>query len=433
MNQEYHLYLGQSERAGFTLPASWTVLYCPEPENGASPATIAEMALDALRHSEGISSFEEVVASGKRVAILVDDSTRPTPVEEVLGVVLSELMKLGISRADTTIVVALGTHEPLSESGLRARLGDEVPSRYEVVQHDARQSDCVPVEVPGREKTVRINRTVAAADIRIGISSVLPHPMAGFGGGPKLIMPALADFDSIVEHHMTLTIDPRSVYGRIEGNPFHHDCMVVAKAAGLDFSINCVYDLQGRIACIVGGTLEQAFRKAVEVSVERMGLEFHERVDVTIASTYPHTHGLQVFKGLSGPGAITKDSGAILLTAPLVTPFPEEFLQVLQFIKTKSGDSPVDYAKAIMSTGQLFAPGKSAEFNMAMYDLLNRAPIRTILVSPLVSRETAIAIGLEYAASLEEGLDMLEKAYPRATVAVFPSGGLVLPRMMKGH
>ncbi len=431
MKREYYLCLGRSERLPFTLPASWTTLYCPEPEETPTGGVVRDMARKAIRHPAGVSSFAKAIGAAKHIAVIVDDGTRPTPVAEVLDVVLDELAKLGIPRTGITIVVALGTHVPLSPDGLRARLGADVASKYEVVQHDARNSHCVPVAVPGRDWTVGINRTVAEADARISISSVQPHPMAGFGGGPKLIMPGVADFGSIVKHHMTLTIDPRSVYGEIGGNLFHRDCMMVAKAVGLDFTINCLYDMQGQVAGIVAGTLEESFSRAVQASMERFALEFEEKVDVTITSTYPHTHGLQFSKGLSGPGVITKDTGAILLVAPLVTPCPDEFLEVLESIRMKSGGDALAYAKAIMATGRLFAEGKSAEFNMATYAVLNRAPIRTIVVSPLISNEMAARMGFEHAASLDEGLRMLESAYPRATVSVFPAGGLVLPCVKK--
>lgn len=432
MKQEHHLYLGKKERKTFTLPASWTVLHCPEPETNISPpVAVADMALDALRHPVGISSFEQAVTKGGKIAVIVDDGTRPTPVAEILGVVLHELAELGISRKDITVVVALGTHARLSEGALRARLGPGVSAQYEVVQHDARLADFVPITVPGRYKPIGINRKVVEADARIGIGSILPHPMAGFGGGPKLIMPAVADFDSIVEHHMTLTLDPQSVYGETADNPFHRDCMAVARAVGLDFSMNCVYDLQGQIAGIVGGSLEDAFGEAVRFSFEKMGVKFSEKVHVTITSTYPHTHGLQMFKGLNGADAITRSGGAILMVAPLVTPLPGEFLGILESITAASGGKPLSYARVKMSSGHLFAPEKSAEFNMAMYDLLKRPPIRTILVSPLISEDTAAALGLEHAPSIAEGLRALERAYPDATVAIFPSGGLVIPRKKK--
>lgn len=413
----------------FTLPESWTTLYYPRPGRKSAPIDISERARNALLQPQGTVSFRDAVAKAKRVAIIVDDGTRPTPVPEILGVVLEELQKRGIAKGEITIVVALGTHEPLSEDALRSRLGDLVTSEYEVIQHDARNGHTVAVGLPDGKGTVTINRTVVEADVRIGIGSVQPHPMAGFGGGPKLIMPGVAAFDSIVEHHMSLTVNPRSAYGKIEGNPFHRQCMTVARAVGLEFSMICVYDLHGHVADVLAGTLEQVFAKAVEATSARMGLEFEEKVDVTITSTYPHRHGLQFAKGLSGAGAITKETGAILMVAPLVTPCPDEFFEVLRSIKTQSEGKSLSYARGIMSTGRLFAPDKSAEFNMAMYSLLNRFPVRTIVVSPLITREAAAAMGLEHASSLEEGLSRLEKAYPVANVAVFPSGGFVLPRM----
>jgi len=45
----------------------------------------------------------------------------------------------------------------------------------------------------------------------------------------------------------------------------------------------------------------------------------------------------------------------------------------------------------------------------------------------MISREDASTMGMEYASSLKQGLRVLEKAYPEATVAIFPSGGLVVP------
>ena len=39
----------------------------------------------------------------------------------------------------------------------------------------------------------------------------------------------------------------------------------------------------------------------------------------------------------------------------------------------------------------------------------------------------AETMGLEYSTSIEEGLSLLEKSYPDARIAIFPSGGLIVP------
>ena len=80
-----------------------------------------------------------------------------------------------------------------------------------------------------------------------------------------------------------------------------------------------------------------------------------------------------------------------------------------------------------MSKGMPFLPEKPLEFNMAMSALILRPQIRTILVSPTISRDEAHTMGLEYATSVEEGLSQLERVYPKARVAIFPSGGLIIP------
>jgi len=427
MERDYYMYLGQGEKRYFSLPALWVPLHFVEDEEGAPAASIEQMTLEALTQPKGTHPLQDLLSGVKSVAVIVDDGTRPTPVAAILAVLLARLEGSGFSRENICIVVALGTHEAMKRDALEARLGSEVLSYYKVIQHNARQSDLVPIIVPGDEKVVKINPEVAQADLRVGISSILPHPMAGYGGGPKIVMPGVSDFEYIRDHHVKYLIDPRSVAGATKGNPFHEGCMRAARAIGLDFSINCVYNQQGQIIRIIGGSLEMAFGEAVKVCFERLGHRFEEKVDVTITSTYPHTHGHQIFKGLSAPDLVTKDTGAILIVAPVVAPISAEFLNSFHEVERKSHNNSAAYVRDTLSKGMAFLPDKPIDFNMAMSTVFLRPHIRTILVSPTIPRDEARTMGLEYASSIEEGLRLLEKAYPEATVAIFPSGGLIVP------
>jgi len=315
----------------------------------------------------------------------------------------------------------------MKREALEARMGKGVASSYKIVQHNAWQTDLVPIKIPGDGRMVKINPDVNLADLKVGISSILPHPMAGYGGGPKIAMPGVSDFEYIRDHHMKHVIHPRSRAGVTEGNPFHEGCMRAARAIGLDFSINCVYDQKGQVVHIIGGSLEMAFEKAVEVCFDKLGHRFEEKVDVTITSTFPHTHGHQFFKGLSAPDIVTKNTGAILLVAPLVSPIPAEFLNSFSVVKEKSHNRSAAYVKETLSKGMAFLPDKSIDYNMAMSTVFLRPEIRTILVSSAISRDEARTMGLEYASSVEEGLRLLQNAYPDARVAIFPSGGLIVP------
>src|SRR4030043_975091 len=427
MGQNHYLYLGQGKKQYFSLPEKWIPLHFVESEEETSIPSIQQMTLEALTKPTGTHPFQDLASRAHRIAIIVDDLTRPTPTAEILEILLSRLADNGFSRENITLVVALGTHEAMKREALEARVGKGVASSYKIVQHNAWQSDLVPIKIPGDERMVKINPDVALADLKVGISSILPHPMAGYGGGPKIVMPGVSDLEYIRDHHMKHLIHPQSVAGVTKGNPFHESCMRAARAIGLDFSINCVYDQKGQVVAIIGGSLEMAFAEAVRVCLEKLGHKFQEKVDVTITSTYPHTHGHQFFKGLSAPDVITKNTGAILLVAPVVAPIPADFLNSFRVIEEKSHNNSAAYIKESLSKGEAFLPDKSIDFNMAMSTVFLRPKIRAILVSPHISRKEAETMGLDHSSSIAEGIELLGKLYPNARVAIFPSGGLIVP------
>lgn len=427
MSMKYYLHLGPDSRHYFELPSRWVAAHFGESEEGQKVPSVKRMTLEALLAPTDSPPLGDIAAKAKRIAIVVDDLTRPTPVGEILDVLLPRLIECGASPESITIVVACGTHVPMEKAILEARVGGRVMATHRVVQHNAWQGDLVPVEIPGERRVVKVNPVVARADLKIGISSILPHPMAGYGGGPKILMPGVCDIDSIMGHHMKNAVHRKSKPGVTQGNPFHDECMKTAHAIGLDLSINCVYDQQGQISRIIAGSLQAAFRKAVEACFENLGARFREKVDIAVTSSYPHSHGIQFYKGLGAPDAVTRAGGAILIVAPCTSPIPEHFVSEFQRVKDESGGDACTYVTGIMSQGKPFMPKESAEFNMAMSFAIRRPAIRTILVSPTIPPETSLILGLEYATTLEEGLTLLADAYPEARVAIFPSGGLVVP------
>ncbi len=427
MDNRYHLCVSREKKEYFSLPARWNPVYFGAPEDDMTPLPVEDMTVNALSRPEKTSALKDLISPEQKIAIIIDDCTRPTPAAAILSVLLPYLVENGHPRQKVTIVVAVGTHVPVSPEDLRAKVGEDVAADYRIVQHNARQEDLVPIHVPGEEMVVRINPEVAGADFKIGISSILPHPMAGYGGGPKIVMPGVANLDYIRTHHMKHTIDPRSMAGKTEDNPFQDACMRVARAAGLDFSINCVYNMQGEVTHVVAGGLGSAYAAAIQLCYEKLGVRFEEKVDITITSTYPHTHAHQFPKGLAAPDRITRETGAILLSVPTISRLPDGFVSSFTTIREKSRNNPEAFVREAMERGLPFLPDKPLEFNMAMKCVIIRPQIRTVLVSPLISREEARIMGFDYAPDLSAGIALLEKDYPEARVAIFPSGGLIVP------
>ncbi len=429
-SDNYYLYIDRKRKVPFFLPEDWTCAHFVRSQDGEEKASSVEQMLhDALARIDDVPQLRGSASSSQKAAIIVDDLTRPTPVTEILEILLPFLDGKGYARENVTIVVALGTHPALTEEQLEKRLGKRVLSSHKVLQHNAWQSDLVPVKIAGSDRVVRINPAVAHADLRIGISSILPHPMAGFGGGPKIVFPGVADFDSIKVHHPKNVLHPLAALGVTKGNPFHEEIAAVARAAGLHLSINCVYDASGAITNITAGSPASAFAKAVELCFEKLGYRFRDKVDVTIASAFPHSHGNQLFKGLMPASMVTREGGGVLLFAPLEEPIPAEFLNSLKRIREASHNKPAEYIRKSLEKGEAFLPDKPMDYNMAMTNVFIRPEMRVILVSGEVSEEEASVMGMEHASSLEEGLARLKKSFPRARVAIFPAGGLIIPIM----
>jgi lactate racemase len=429
MDDQYYLQIDRERKAFFSLPDGWTCAHFVGSQKSRQGTSCVEDMLREALAGVDLAQLKGPVSSSQKATIIVDDLTRPTPVIEILGILLPYLDVRGYDSGKITIVVALGTHPALTEGQLEKRLGSKVLSSCKVVQHNAWQKDLVPIAIAGSDRVVRVNPAVTQADLRIGISSILPHPMAGFGGGPKIVFPGVSDFDSIKLHHPKNVLHPRAVVGVTKGNPFHEEIAAVAPAVGLHLSINCVYDTSGSITSVTAGEPATAFAKAVEICFAELGHRFTEKMDVTIASVYPHVHGNQLFKGLMPASMVTKEGGGVLLFAPLEEPIPEEFLNSLKRIREVSHNRPAEYIRQSLEKGQAFLPDKPMDYNMAMTNVFIRPEMRVILVSGQVSEEEASIMGVEHASSVEEGMARLKRSVPSARVAIFAAGGLIVPIM----
>ena len=179
-------------------PSHWNVLTYAAFEDAYEEKDVDALTRSALRDSTGSDLLKNRVTPSDKIAIIIEDLTRNSPKKLVLTALLKEFNDMEIPDRNISIVISLGTHRKLNKQELEKGYGEENVSHYEFINHDCRADDLVPV---GNLKTgteVKINPRVFEADFRIGIGSIFPHPMNGFGGGGKILFPGVADFDSIM-------------------------------------------------------------------------------------------------------------------------------------------------------------------------------------------------------------------------------------------
>ena len=124
------------ERISFDVPTENLVgVFAPHP---VAPLADLGAALDeALAQPIGAPSLVELARGARSVLLVVDDNTRPTPTERLLPPILDRLNAAGVPDAAIELLIALGTHRPMTPAEQEIKYGREVLRRVRVSNHDA--------------------------------------------------------------------------------------------------------------------------------------------------------------------------------------------------------------------------------------------------------------------------------------------------------
>jgi nickel-dependent lactate racemase len=388
--------------------------------------------IEALRSPLGAPSLQELVQPQDRVAVVFSDLTRPMPNDRVLPPLLDELSLAGVPDEQVVLINALGTHRPQTEDELRRMLGDTVVDRFRVVQHDAwDEGQMVEVARNRAGRMVRINRVYMEASVRILTGFIEPHFFAGFSGGPKAVLPGIADAESILDNHgpamiaepeATWTVtEARPEQGR-DGNPLWEEMLAVALRTEPTFLLNVTLNQERQITGVFAGDLVAAHRAGTESARQTAMRPLPEAFDVVITSNsgYPLDLNLyQAVKGMSAAALIVKEGGDIIVAGECWDGIPDhgEYKRLLW-----EADSAEDLLARVMSPGfrchdqwevQLQAQVQQKARVHVYADGLSDEELRRAHVLPC--------------RSIEEVVAGIRLGNPAATIAVLPDGPQTVP------
>ena len=286
-------------------------------EKPGAPDPIAEIKR-ALEEPIGTRRISEIAKASDKVAIVVDDFTRPAPSHLMVPPILEELNMAGVRDEDITIIFACGTHRAVTDEEARKLLGEEVVERVRYVSHDCNAEDLVYV---GKTKThgteVYINRIYAEADVKILTGDVTLHYYAGYGGGRKSILPGISGHKTI-QHNHAMLLHSKARTGILEGNPIHEDMMEAAELAKVDFILNVVLNSKGEIVKAFAGDWKEAFYEGVKLVDEMYKVPVERKADIVLVSCGGHPFDIdlyQAYKAVDGALQIVKRGGVIVWVA----------------------------------------------------------------------------------------------------------------------
>ena len=378
----------------------------------------------ALRSPVGTSPLRELVRSDDTVAVVFSDLTRPMPNDRVLPPLLDELNLAGVPDEQIVLINALGTHRPQTEAELTRMLGSEVVAWYRIVQHDAWDDESL-IEV-GRNQAgrlVRVNRAYMEASVRILTGFIEPHFFAGFSGGPKAVLPGIADIEAILDNHgATMIAYPRAAWAVTDSNPIWEEMLAIAQSTAPTFLLNVALNRDREITGVFAGDLVAAHRVGVEFVRQTAMQPVPSPFDIVITSNsgYPLDLNLyQAVKGMSAAAQIVRPGGDIIVAAECWDGVPShgEYKRLLW-----EAGSPEELLDKVMAPGFRCHDQWEAQIqaqiqlkaNVHVYaDGLSGEELRRALVIPCPS--------------IEETLARLRHRNPDATIAVLPDGPQTVP------
>ena len=287
-----------SEELCLSLPAAWHVAGVLEPSpNLPALEDVAGEVERSLAQPVGSPRLRDMVNGGMKIALVVDDGSRPTPVAQLVPAILRELERGAACADQVTVVMALGLHRAMTEAEVAERLGEDVPAALRWENHDCDSADRLTfLGTTGRGTPVYVNKTVASADLVISVGCIEPHIIASFGGGFKNLVPGVAGRATVAHNHsLNCTPATFNMVGQpIERNPMRLDLEEAGQMLKRPvFVINAVLNSSLRPVRVVAGGPVAAHRAGADVSAALYGVRAPRQADVVITDSHPMDQDLR--------------------------------------------------------------------------------------------------------------------------------------------
>lgn len=262
------------------LPAEWDVRLYP-PRDG--PDVGEEGIARAFANPIGTPPIHEIARGKKTAAIVIDDLSRPTEGARLLPRILGELRDAGVGPDDVRIVLGVANHRQMMREDVIKKVGRATLDLLEVVNHFS-WHNCVPVGTTSRGTPIALNRDVMAADVKILVGSIVPHPTPGYSGGAKLVVPGIASIETCRRWHGPE--GPATGLG-IDASEARLDAEEAGRLAGIDCIVNAITNSRRQIAGLVVGDLVEAHRAGVRIARQVYATPVPHDVDVGIFNAFP--------------------------------------------------------------------------------------------------------------------------------------------------
>lgn len=384
-----------------------------------------EIINQALDKPIGSHPFNQIFRGAGQVLIVVPDRSRLSATEVYLPILRQRLNHLGVSDQQITLLVATGNHPPQSEADLRSIFPEDIFTRIKIVQHDCHDKKALSyIGETKRGTPIFVNKLIADADHIIVCGTVVHHYFAGFGGGPKMIMPGCAGYESITRNH-ALAIDaeqlrmhPGCQDGKVEGNPLQEDLREAFKFINVSFLLHTILNGHKDIIGAVAGEPLQAHAAGCRIIDDIYRIPIREPADLVIVSCGGHPKDInyiQAHKSLHHAFYAVRPHGTIIFLARCPDGIGSQtFMEWFDYDNPEQLHHALIHRYKINGTTALATMQKARESRVIAVTDLPPAIVAKLGFIPAASLPEALTIA-------RQGLSQHHSTY------VMPNGALTVP------
>ncbi len=357
----------------------------------------------------GILDHSPKGVADKKIAVIIPDDTRAWARADIFvpGIVKA-LIRLGVSKQNITIIIAIGTHADMSPLSFAGLAGDWCAKNIRILNSANRDKKRLShIGTTSRGTDVTITTEAADCEHIIIFGGVLHHMAAGYGGGRKYILPGIAGFDSIQQNHSLMIqkngrAHPMVQQGILKGNPVSDDMDEAAQMFLKDKT--CTYvavaaNGSGDIFHARVGDLESTFINSCKKLDRACCVKVQSKADFAVISTGGHHTDTQLYQSTKAlfntVNVVTEDAKILFIAGCAQGVGNEVFARVLSEYK----DHPEKIGQQL---GQNFNMPAYVAFRVI--DILHR--FNVTLISDLPEKTTK-DLGFNFTGNLDNYIKTL--------------------------
>lgn len=295
---------------------------------------------DALLTADDVSmivskAMDALAIEGRRLLVIIPDGTRTMPLPLMFDLLEAEA---GPKAAALDYLVALGTHQPMSDAQLSRLVGRPVTEgragRSRIFNHHWERPETFATlgtiqaaevrELSGgllaRDVTVALNKLIFDYDQILICGPVFPHEVVGFSGGNKYLFPGIAGSEIINFTHWLGAIITN--YHVIGAGYTPVRAVIDRAAAMVDRPVACLALVvtHAGLAGLYFGSPHDAWRAAADLSA-RVHIVYIEPPFRRVLSIMPEMYDdlWTAAKGMYKLEPAVADGGEVVIYAPHIS------------------------------------------------------------------------------------------------------------------